>query len=258
MLINKKGTLVIILAVSSSSFYVKSQDSIPLSQIIEAVGKVPSASIPKSDTFSTLNNVDSVFVDYLSELSTIIQSESAKEIHVGNNDMDETFTIFDYLSSAYGENGFYESGSWESSNSKKRLQIYDGPLPNIDESKLCRPVKGKITSSFGYRTDSEKIHFGVDLAGKRGDTVSVALPGVVINCGFDKKGYGLYVCVKDSLGLETRYAHLSKVLVKRGDKLAYKAPVGLIGSTGNSTGPHLHFEIRYKGKSVNPTFFLLY
>ncbi|MDE5554508.1 MAG: M23 family metallopeptidase [Muribaculaceae bacterium] len=218
-------------------------------EVIEAVGKTPPALICAVDSLPQKNKKDSLLVDYLSDLSGIIKSERTKTAEVSS--------IFNFIGNAYEENGFYETGNWEGDTPKRRLQIYEGQLPKIDESKLCRPVKGKVTSSFGYRSDSDKMHFGVDLAGKYGDTVSVAHPGVVCNCGFDKKGYGWYVCVKDTTGLETRYAHLSKVLVKNGDKLAYKAPIGLVGSTGNSTGPHLHFEIRYKGKAVNPAFFLL-
>lgn len=251
MIIGKKVALAVIIAISASALYTQSQDSLSIVKVMEAVGEIRSASISAADSLSRGNKNDSLLADYLSELSNIINSGQG---HAGEAD---AFSILDFFANAYEESGFYETGSWEGDTPKRRLQIYEGPLPKIDESKLCRPIKGRVTSSFGYRPDSDKIHFGVDLAGKSGDTVTVALPGIVSNCGYDKKGYGWYVCVKDSLGIETRYAHLSKVLVKRGDMLSYKSPVGLVGSTGNSTGPHLHFEIRYQGKAVNPAFFLL-
>ena len=251
MINDKKVALAVIVAISASALYTKSQDSISIVNVMEAVGEIRSASISATDSLAKGNKNDSLLADYLSDLSNIINSDREHEAEA------QAFSILDFFANAYEKSGFYDTGSWEEDTPKRRLQIYDGPLPEIDESKLCRPINGRVTSSFGYRPDSDKIHFGVDLAGKSGDTVSVAMPGTVSNCGYDKKGYGWYVCVKDSLGIETRYAHLSKVLVKRGDNLSYKAPVGLVGSTGNSTGPHLHFEIRYHGQAVNPAFFLL-
>ena len=257
MSIGRKIAVATILVISSSLFCLKSQDSIPLIQVIEAVGEIPPASIYKRESLSS-NNVDSLTKDFLSDIFSVLsESQAGNDTTLSSVDSQEAFSVFDFITSAYRSKSFYESGGSDGLKSKRRLQMYDGPLPKIDESKFCRPVKGRITSSFGTRPDSDKIHYGVDFAGKKGDTVRVALPGIVTMCAYDKKGYGWYVCVTDSSGLEMRYAHLSKVLVARGDRLQYQAPVGLVGSTGNSTGPHLHFEIRYKGRAVNPIFYIL-
>ncbi|MDE6368647.1 MAG: M23 family metallopeptidase, partial [Muribaculaceae bacterium] len=207
MIIDKRVALAAFIAVSVSAAYTQSQDKISKVKVMEAVGEIRSASTSAVDSLRAGNKTDSLLSDYLSDLSIIIHSE------LNNGAEADVFSIFDFIGNAYDESGFYETGSWEGDSLKRSLKIYEGPLPKIDESKVCRPVKGRVTSSFGYRTDPNKIHYGIDLAGKIGDTVSVAIPGVVLKCGYDKKGYGWYVCVKDSLGIETRYAHLSKVLV---------------------------------------------
>lgn len=85
-----------------------------------------------------------------------------------------------------------------------------------------------------------------------GDTVRVALPGIVDKVSYEAHGYGHYVEVVHDNGIVTCYAHLSSSLVKAGDKVDASQPIALSGNTGNSTGPHLHFETRYNGTAINP------
>lgn len=111
------------------------------------------------------------------------------------------------------------------------------------------PVMGVVTSGFGYRWGH--AHTGVDLDLKTGDTVNSAFDGVVrMSCWY--YGYGNCVVVRHHNGLETLYGHLSKRLVKPGDLVNAGQIIGLGGSTGYSTGPHLHFETRFMGKAINP------
>jgi len=122
------------------------------------------------------------------------------------------------------------------------------------------PVAQKtITSPFGVRKDpftgKTKHHKGIDFAGKIGTELYAVAPGRVISAG-ERSGYGTTVEVDHGLGFTTLYAHLSKVMVSRGDWVRPGTVIGLGGSSGRSTGPHLHYEIRYKGTPFNPTNFV--
>jgi len=110
--------------------------------------------------------------------------------------------------------------------------------------------KMTITSPFGLRR--WKWHNGDDLRLSVGDSVKAAFDGIVRVAHYDRYGYGHYVLVRHYNGLETLYGHLSKRLVKIGDVIKAGDLVGLGGSTGRSTGPHLHFEIRYEGTPIKP------
>jgi|YNPMSStandDraft_2_1061718.scaffolds.fasta_scaffold00029_2 murein DD-endopeptidase MepM/ murein hydrolase activator NlpD len=115
--------------------------------------------------------------------------------------------------------------------------------------------EGSLSSLFGKRIDPINgylaFHGGIDLACSEGKEVYPAYPGIVEYEG-EKGDYGLLVVIKHDLGYETYYGHLSKIVVKRGDKVGFNDIIGYTGSTGKSTGPHLHFEIRYNGKQLNP------
>lgn len=110
-----------------------------------------------------------------------------------------------------------------------------------------------ITSDFGLRR--YRWHYGVDLRLKTGDSVKVAFDGVVRMANYDKPGYGHYVLVRHYNGVETLYGHLSKRLVNVGDEIKAGDLVGWGGSTGRSSGPHLHFEVRYQGNAIDPKDF---
>lgn len=106
------------------------------------------------------------------------------------------------------------------------------------------------TSRFGPRRG--RYHYGIDLRVNVGDTIRSAFAGIVRMVQVDRRGYGKYVLVRHFNGLETLYGHLSRQLVAIGQYIDAGHPVGLGGSTGRSTGPHLHFEVRYEGNPVDP------
>ncbi|MDX1573308.1 MAG: M23 family metallopeptidase [Methylophaga sp.] len=119
-----------------------------------------------------------------------------------------------------------------------------------------RPVKdGWISSFYGYRVDpfngKKVFHDGIDIAGKTGTTVHNVADGIVSWAGV-KGGYGGLVEIDHGNGYMTRYAHNKTLKVKTGDRVAKGDVLALMGSTGRSTGPHVHFEILKDGKSVNP------
>jgi len=115
------------------------------------------------------------------------------------------------------------------------------------------PVKGDVNSGFGFRNlFGNRFHYGVDLGLRTGDTVVSALDGIVRVVRYEP-GYGNFVVIAHHEGLETLYGHLSAILVKEGQELISGEVIALGGSTGRSTGPHLHFEILFMGERLDPT-----
>jgi murein DD-endopeptidase MepM/ murein hydrolase activator NlpD len=113
------------------------------------------------------------------------------------------------------------------------------------------PVYGWLSQ--GYHYD----HRALDIAAPSGSFATAADRGVVVRAGWNDQGYGLFVIIDHNIDYVTLYAHLSEIFVQEGDVVAQGEVIGAIGSTGNSTGPHLHFEIRDFGRRVNPLEFLL-
>lgn len=121
------------------------------------------------------------------------------------------------------------------------------------------PVAGPISSYYGYRTSPGGIgstfHEGVDIAGDYGIPISATAAGTVTQAGW-VGGYGYLVEVKHADGIVTRYGHNSAVLVYEGQHVDQGSMIALMGSTGNSTGPHCHYEVRIHGEAVDPMYFL--
>ena len=117
------------------------------------------------------------------------------------------------------------------------------------------PLDGAQTSAYGWRTDpfhgTRRFHSGVDLKAAYGREVPAAAAGKVSFAG-EQGGYGLTVLLDHGNGTQTRYAHLSSLSVEAGEEVARGTLVGRVGSTGRSTGPHLHFEVLVAGRAVDP------
>lgn len=120
----------------------------------------------------------------------------------------------------------------------------------VDSCQFHPPSVGRVTSGYGWR--SGRPHYGIDVKVYKGDTVSCVFDGVVRIAKYSKS-YGYVVVVRHSNGLETLYAHLSKLLVKSGNLVEAGSRVGLGGNTGRSFGSHLHFEVRYLGEPFDPS-----
>jgi hypothetical protein len=124
-----------------------------------------------------------------------------------------------------------------------------GPLPRCPIS-LAWPLSGAVGDLFGPRGTS--FHAGIDLPAPRGSAVVAAAGGRVVFAGFDRGGYGKLVEVAHGGGVVSLYAHLSAIGVRVGRRVGTGAIVGRVGSSGESTGPHLHFEVRVRGAAVDP------
>lgn len=139
-------------------------------------------------------------------------------------------------------------GQWD------QLENLMGALP------LSAPVDYyRLTSTFGRRKDPVNgrwgSHQGVDMANYTGSPVLAPAPGTVVFAGRNGR-YGRFIEIDHGYGLRTRYGHLGAMTVKKGEKVQFRQQIGKIGSSGRSTGPHLHYEILVKGKAVDPEKFL--
>ena len=146
-------------------------------------------------------------------------------------------------------------GTWDTASCHPNLfeQQFagDSAIVYLTDETNCgftMPTKGIITSEFGWRR--RRPHYGTDIALHTGDTVGAAFDGKVRIARFIG-GYGNVVIIRHNNGLETVYAHLSKILVQPEDNVTSGMTIGLGGNTGRSYGSHLHFEIRYLGKAID-------
>nr|WP_217917425.1 MULTISPECIES: M23 family metallopeptidase [unclassified Myxococcus] len=122
------------------------------------------------------------------------------------------------------------------------------------------PARGWVTSDFGSRLDpytaDRVMHGGMDIAAPHGKEVFAPSDGTVVFAGLEG-GYGNVLVIDHGYGIKTRYGHLSKMLVKAGDKVKRGMHIAAVGNTGRSTGPHLHYEVRVNGIGQNPRKFIL-
>lgn len=164
----------------------------------------------------------------------------------------------------------------DNANSIYNLILYGSPsggsggwfpgadVPFIGVDGFCSPVgagwESIVTSEFGYRSDpftgETRGHTGMDLAVPTGTPIRAALPGTVTVSKYNAGGYGYYVMIDHGNGLSTLYGHNSRLLAQVGQTVEAGDIIALSGSTGRSTGPHLHFEVRVNGERTNPRYYL--
>jgi murein DD-endopeptidase MepM/ murein hydrolase activator NlpD len=152
----------------------------------------------------------------------------------------------------------YEQTSQEiAAEIRKRAQQSGQEI--LGTGNMIWPVRGRLSSSFGWRVHpvlkTKKYHNGQDIAVPKGTPVKAADDGVVVVSGW-QGGYGNYVAIDHGAGISTGYGHNSQLLVRVGDKVTKGQVIAKSGSTGLSTGPHVHFEVRIKGVPVNPLPYL--
>jgi murein DD-endopeptidase MepM/ murein hydrolase activator NlpD len=154
---------------------------------------------------------------------------------------------------------------WVSDRVNRVLGLFSaegrGPMPGIADFGVLAvlPVAGVESSGYGYRrhpiTGRRTFHKGVDFRAPRGTPVYAAGPGVVSHAR-RKSNYGKLIIISHGLGLETRYAHLSRIKIQEGEFVPAGTFIGTVGSTGRTTGPHLHFEVRQFDEPVDPLWAL--
>ena len=119
------------------------------------------------------------------------------------------------------------------------------------------PVGGAIAAGYGWRTNPwPEFHKGVDLEANYGDQVRAAAAGTIVSAGWDPGGFGIKVDIDHGNGYHTWYAHLSRTAVEPGQRVVKGQPIAFVGTTGESTGPHLHYQVMYDGQPIDPAPYL--
>ena len=138
-------------------------------------------------------------------------------------------------------------------NELDRMNMYRIAAEKLPFYMPVRPGTFRYTSGFGTRWG--RLHAGTDMAGPVGTPIYATADGVVTHADW-QSGYGRLIKVQHEFGLETRYAHLSRIRVKKGQRVSRGDRIGDMGNTGRSTGTHLHYEVRVGGKPVNPMIYI--
>ena len=138
----------------------------------------------------------------------------------------------------------------------KALETFSSNLKKIShDSEYVSPLDGYVTDSFGSRvnpvTQEESFHYGIDIAAAEGTTITAARSGQAVYCG-DDEYYGNYIILKHAEDIFTVYGHCKEILIKEGDMIEVGDEIGTVGSSGQSTGNHLHFGIKISGEYVDP------
>ena len=186
------------------------------------------------------------------EISNEINEESSNEIT--ENQITNTVGGIGGASS----NEIVESQSKETEKKEEKKSQNEIDVEYIKENYSFKiPVTGTVTSRYGQREETEVVsanHQGIDIGADEGTPIYAAMEGTV-TLASEEGEYGKHIDITSGDVL-TRYAHCSKLLVKEGDKVKQGDKIAEVGSTGNSTGPHLHFEIRRDNRTINPEYIL--
>jgi murein DD-endopeptidase MepM/ murein hydrolase activator NlpD len=213
-------------------------------------------SLVQSMNREQLNNL----IDFLMEIDTI-PPDLAKEIEIASARFKNIDNVSPVSTGAPGFPAADLYASWEINNlfPEKDMLKFKGDTSvclTLNGGKMgeyFHPSNGPVTSNFGWRDSTQ--HNGIDIDLNKGDKVSAAFDGMV-RVAKKYGGFGNVVIIRHYNGLETVYAHLSKIKVKPGQVIVAGQIVGLGGSTGHSTGSHLHFEVRFKGVPINPKYLI--
>ncbi|MCM1077511.1 MAG: M23 family metallopeptidase [Bacteroides sp.] len=214
-----------------------------------AAAPVASADIVVFGNDTIVTNADSTEIS-VNSFDLILESMAAPE---AEKSAEVLTTTLDYMSSLFdsGFIGLNKAGGFFNKGKVPEGDVFI----NVSEFKM--PARGPVTSPFGPRKPSRKrkrlrVHRGIDIGIKRGDIIHAAFPGTVSATGYDKHGYGYYVIMSHPNGLQTLYAHLDSITVVPTVTLEAGDQIAIGGSSGNSTGPHLHFETRYCALPIDP------
>ena len=221
------------------------------------LGLVKNTTFAKSNTFSP--NEAALISQQTIPNQTIETKEIApKLVTYDNPDAAQNFSV-----NSGGPSDSFQLTVVESEAEENRIEAELQRIEALGNREFLPSIwahLGKINNEFGFRRNpfggrTYEFHGGMDIDGEKGDTVIAPGNGTVIKAEW-QGGYGNMIEIDHGNGLTTRYGHLSKIEVAVGDAIQRGQLIGLVGSTGRSTGPHLHYELRLNDKSINPRRFL--
>jgi murein DD-endopeptidase MepM/ murein hydrolase activator NlpD len=256
--------------INSKSYEIEDKDKVmnlTVSQFEERYEFIRKKTQEMEKKLSELEDFKSFLLEYtgVSQGGSVSTSRAAGRAYTENSlnyesafYSDEDFELegFEELSYLYGRLDFIEASMEE--GMEELVDIYDILQDRMDYLEAFPdffPTVGRITSGFGYRVNPfsfiREHHFGVDIANAMNTDIMAAGKGVVVDSGFNYL-YGRYLVIDHGYGFMTKYAHLYKASVALGDTVKKGQIIGKMGSTGQSTGSHLHFEVKVEGVAINP------
>lgn len=200
----------------------------------------------------SVEEAQSVFAN-LTEIDPETTSKTEAEAEAATTEAETVFEPFEEpsLSAEIIASGGRDIKISSNEDIPKNISVADYKL----NQKMVLPLKGKTTSEFGIRTHpitgDLRFHAGIDIAAEKGTNIHSAFDGEVMEADYDKWN-GNYIKIKHDNNIMTVYCHCEKLNVKKGQKIRAGEVIGTVGSTGSSTGPHLHFELRINNISYNP------
>jgi murein DD-endopeptidase MepM/ murein hydrolase activator NlpD len=244
------GILSLFVVLSGTIFYLHSQNKQQeaekqqlMAQIVKLKGAIPTPTVQEKKAGAQ---------DYIQSIEGKLQKI---------NDYLKKRGLKGFSTKAVGGNGNAEAAKL---TDDEAYSLYDEYLNRLVHTVAFTPMGypriSSLTSYFGYRSDpfnsaNAEFHPGIDFKGERGDAAKCTANGKVVFAGW-YGGYGNCVRISHGNDLETLYGHLSRITVKVGQEVIAGQKIGEIGSTGHSTGTHLHYEVRKNGKAINPIKFL--
>ncbi|WP_428327359.1 M23 family metallopeptidase [Mucilaginibacter sp.] len=245
------SVLALIITLSGSIIYLRSQNQQQeqeklqlVAQLTRLKGAIPTPVTEVKKTNNAQSYIQSIEVK-LQTINTYLKKRGLKG----------------FSTKAVGGNGNAEEAKL---TDDEKYSLYDEYLNRLVHTVAFTPMGypriSSLTSYFGYRSDpfdtgNAEFHPGIDFKGNRGDEAKCTANGKVVFAGW-YGGYGNCVRIAHSNNFETLYGHLSRITVKVGQEVTAGEKIGEVGSTGHSTGTHLHYEVRKNGKAINPIKFL--
>lgn len=202
-----------------------------------------------------LKDEEKYYVSSKEEAEEVIDTLKKKD---SNNIKDIAYTqIYNTESTDFTDEDTIVAGLYE----KKKVYTYSGSY-QIASAKvdlgisLIKPISSGYTITSRFGTRSSGMHTGLDVAAPTGTAIHAAASGTVVVSGVSSTGYGKYIIISHGNGVQTLYGHCSALYVSEGDYVEQGSTIAAVGSTGNSSGPHLHLEIRVNGSRYNPQYYL--
>lgn len=249
------GILALILTLSGAIIYLENQNMAQQEETSRALAQVnqlkkslpaPAAAAPQ--------------VKKANDAQSYIQDIQSKLQNINNYLRKRGLKGFSTTGVGGGDGNGAESKLTDNEKYSAYDEYLDRLLHAVAFTPMGYPKISSLTSYFGYRSDPfesdhAEFHPGIDFKGERGDAAKCTADGRVVGAGWNG-GYGNCVRIAHTNGFETLYGHLSRITVHIGQKVTAGEKIGEIGSTGRSTGNHLHYEVRKNGKPVNPISYL--
>ena len=220
----------------------------------QILNQIKSSAITTYSTYAiTLNGQNKAYVGTMEEADNVVNQikkefDGKLELNIGIE------KIYTEDLASLGETQAENAKTNLNNELKSQIKIKQSTVNGVVLA--SKPVTGVISSRYGDTEDRGKGHGGLDIAAPSGTPIYACGVGTVIQAGWNNGGYGNLVIIDHGSGIKTYYAHCSKVFVSKGQKVSSGEKIAAVGSTGDSTGPHLHLEVRINGSRVNPQKYL--